>query len=98
MIIFTGGSLSPVGGTTAGFAAGRKRRNAAGFDCPIEERVYFKLCEPIDGGWTDFSDFSECTETNSGEWKKVKTRSCTDPAPEYGGELCDGEDFEVRLF
>merc|ERR1719290_198926 len=39
----------------------------------------------VDGEW---SDWSECTKSCGGGWKK---RSCTNPAPAYGGAYCEKE-------
>ena len=50
----------------------------------------------MDGGWSDFEESQGCTETESGDWQKTKTRSCTDPEAQYGGEPCSGEASEVR--
>nr|CAJ65510.3 HyTSR1 protein [Hydra vulgaris] len=45
---------------------------------------------PVDGGWTKWSEPSECS-TTCGSGLKVKTRSCTDPKPLFGGKDCVGE-------
>ena len=54
------------------------------------------MCDPVDGGWSDFEENQECTETESGDWQKTRTRTCTDPEAQYGGEPCSGEASEVR--
>lgn len=49
---------------------------------------------PIDGGWTDFAvqNISECSVTCGGGQQTVTSvRSCTQPAPQYGGQDCDGD-------
>ncbi|XP_062591400.1 uncharacterized protein LOC134252872 isoform X2 [Saccostrea cucullata] len=53
------------------------------------------LCErstKVDGGWTDWSEWSECNNEN-GEWKRSKTRTCTNPLPQHGGKDCEGEEM-----
>ncbi|KAI6650257.1 Thrombospondin-2-like [Oopsacas minuta] len=49
---------------------------------------------PIHGGWTDWSDFTECSKTCS-EGIQKRNRSCTDPEPQFGGDNCVGEDLET---
>ena len=49
----------------------------------------------VDGGWTDWSEYSACSVTcDSGE--QTKHRSCTNPAPKYGGRPCPGQAKSVR--
>ena len=50
----------------------------------------------MDGGWSDFEESQGCTEIESGDWQKTKTRTCSDPEAQYGGEPCSGETSEVR--
>ena len=61
-----------------------------GKDCD-EKQIQFKICNPlpcsIDGGYTEWSQFSECSKTcNAGSRKR--TRKCSEPAPKYGGKNC----------
>ncbi|KAK6194982.1 hypothetical protein SNE40_000504 [Patella caerulea] len=55
---------------------------------------------PVDGGWTDFTEWKEIKECDSlcggGIKKEKRDRTCTDPAPAYGGDDCDGELSQVR--
>ncbi|VDI64388.1 Hypothetical predicted protein [Mytilus galloprovincialis] len=50
---------------------------------------------PVDGGWSEYSPITwsgECSTTcDFGTESGVKTRTCTNPSPVYGGEDCDGE-------
>ena len=50
---------------------------------------------PIDGGWNDWSDWSECKAT-CGLGEKTRRRSCKAPAPQYGGQPCDGPSEESK--
>ena len=52
------------------------------------------LC-PINGGWTDFGDWSECSAECGGGTKSRK-RSCTNPTPAYGGIQCTGSSTETQ--
>uniref|UniRef100_A0A914V978 Uncharacterized protein n=1 Tax=Plectus sambesii TaxID=2011161 RepID=A0A914V978_9BILA len=47
---------------------------------------------PVDGSWTDWSEWSQC----SAECHKFRTRDCADPLPTNGGQHCIGRDLETR--
>lgn len=51
----------------------------------------------MDGGYSTFSNFSDCTVTCGGG-TQIRTRTCTNPPPRHGGNDCseDGPDFETR--
>ncbi|KAJ8314516.1 hypothetical protein KUTeg_006666 [Tegillarca granosa] len=61
-----------------------------GQDC-VGSTVSSQSCNthhcPIDGGYTDWSAWGACTVTCGGG-SQVKTRTCTNPAPQYGGQTC----------
>ena len=46
----------------------------------------------VDGGWSQWSDWGDCSESCLGEQRR--TRTCTNPAPEYCGADCVGKDYE----
>ena len=49
----------------------------------------------VDGGWTDYSNWSYCTKT-CGTGTQTRTRTCTNPAPKYGGADCTGTTQETQ--
>lgn len=50
---------------------------------------------PIDGGWTDWTTWTECTVTCSGG-EHSRSRECNNPAPQYGGNNCSGNSTETE--
>ena len=55
------------------------------------EQIEFELCNlfrcPINGGYTEWSQFSECSKTCEAGTRK-RTRKCNNPAPNFGGKNC----------
>ncbi|TNN06222.1 Hemicentin-1, partial [Schistosoma japonicum] len=49
----------------------------------------------LDGRWSDWSSWSECSQT-CGHGTQSRIRTCTNPAPKYGGAHCFGENTEIR--
>nr|XP_006824190.1 PREDICTED: uncharacterized protein LOC100375643 [Saccoglossus kowalevskii] len=61
-------------------------------DC---ETTRFYVCEksPVDGSWSDWSAWSECSVScESGV--RYRSRSCDDPEPYFGGATCMGDEVE----
>ena len=63
--------------------------------CPI-------LTQPVDGGWSDWSDWDQCsfdnpdTRVNSqGDYCRCRRRDCSSPAPSNGGLSCQGSELVV---
>ncbi|XP_053385659.1 uncharacterized protein LOC123538853 [Mercenaria mercenaria] len=48
------------------------------------------LCNVVDGNWAHWSSWTSCDVT-CGNGTQVRTRTCTDPAPEHGGANCTGQ-------
>ena len=51
---------------------------------------------PIVGGWTGWSQFSECSAAPCGDGQQLRFRSCTDPAPGLPEARCRGKPFAAR--
>ncbi|XP_008576333.1 PREDICTED: semaphorin-5A [Galeopterus variegatus] len=51
---------------------------------------------PVDGAWSCWSSWSKCSATCGGG-HYMRTRSCTNPAPAYGGDICLGLHTEEAL-
>ncbi|XP_063408764.1 SCO-spondin-like [Mytilus trossulus] len=49
---------------------------------------------PVNGGWTEWSVWSDCPET-CGDEDLIRTRSCTNPSPENNGTVCQGSNTEI---
>ena len=49
---------------------------------------------PVDGGWGDFGDWSECS-VECGVGEMTRERECDNPAPENGGAKCEGAGTET---
>ncbi|XP_045165423.2 coadhesin-like [Mercenaria mercenaria] len=56
-------------------------------------KCFDKEC-PVDGGWTNWSDFGECSSTCGFNRIKERSRNCTNPAPAFGGQNCTGDENE----
>lgn len=50
---------------------------------------------PVDGVWSDFSDWSECSSECCGGTQS-RSRSCSNPAPANGGAECEGNAEETQ--
>ena len=48
-----------------------------------------------DGGWTDWSEWGSCSLTCGGG-NQTHTRTCSNPAPNHGGQECHGNDSELQ--
>ncbi|XP_027202897.2 A disintegrin and metalloproteinase with thrombospondin motifs 20-like isoform X2 [Dermatophagoides pteronyssinus] len=53
-------------------------------------RIDTTRLQPINGGWSEWSSWSECSLSCGGGIRKSR-RDCTNPNPQYGGKFCLGE-------
>ena len=49
----------------------------------------------VDGEWSPWSSFGSCTATCDGG-VKTRTRTCTNPEPQDGGDDCEGPSEDER--
>ena len=48
-------------------------------------RIFGTLFSSVDGGYSPFTNWSDCTETCGGG-EQIRTRTCTNPPPQHFGE------------
>ena len=55
--------------------------------------------DPINGNWSEWSEFGVCDGNclQSVNGSQTRSRTCTNPAPQYGGQICSGISTESRL-
>ncbi|KAK6195020.1 hypothetical protein SNE40_000539 [Patella caerulea] len=55
---------------------------------------------PINGGWSDYSEWEEYDECSAmcgtGKMNQWRSRTCTSPSPAYGGANCTGAELQNR--
>lgn len=63
----------------------------------VTDRVHCvnKPCDPVNGNWSSWSTFSECSKSCGGGFQ-TRTRYCDNPFPQYGGSDCEGESADIR--
>ncbi|XP_052103565.1 uncharacterized protein LOC127737073 [Mytilus californianus] len=89
---------------TCGEGVSFKRRICFGQSVNDDEQVICigdesenKTCQedpcPVDGGWSNWNEWDKCS-LPCGGGIQTRNRSCNDPLPQHGGELCDGNENE----
>ena len=61
----------------------------------MSECEALRPCEPVHGGWTIWSKWSGCS-ASCGKGGILRTRTCTNPTPQYDGKKCFGESVQNR--
>ena len=46
----------------------------------------------VNGGWADWGAWGECSKTCAGG-EQTKNRTCSNPAPAHGGNVCVGDNI-----
>ncbi|KAK3738877.1 hypothetical protein QZH41_014661 [Actinostola sp. cb2023] len=102
---WSGYSSWPACSKTCGGGTQRRTRTCTnpapahgGKDCvgpAAETRECNKNVCPVDGGWSDYSDWPSCSK-KCGGGTQTRTRTCTNPAPAHGGKDCIGDGKESR--
>nr|XP_005290755.1 hemicentin-1 isoform X1 [Chrysemys picta bellii] len=49
---------------------------------------------PVDGKWAAWASWSACT-VSCGGGTRQRTKDCSDPAPQFGGHKCEGNDVQI---
>nr|XP_014344645.1 PREDICTED: hemicentin-1 [Latimeria chalumnae] len=49
---------------------------------------------PVDGKWTSWVSWTACS-VSCGGGTRQRTRTCSNPAPQYGGHQCEGNDVQI---
>ncbi|XP_053391486.1 thrombospondin-1-like [Mercenaria mercenaria] len=57
---------------------------------------YCDLCHVVDGNWSPWTSWSGCDVTCE-NGTRSRARTCTNPAPQYGGLNCSGDSTEFKL-
>ena len=62
--------------------------------CDMDDSIHFEFCEPVNGNWSDWGDWSSC---DSEQCTRRRNRSCNNPEPEYGGDECEGNSIGIQI-
>lgn len=59
-------------------------------------RAMEELVFVVDGGWSPWSDWTECSKSCAGGTAN-RNRTCTSPEPSHGGQVCIGGIVEMHV-
>ncbi|KAL5264684.1 hypothetical protein ACHWQZ_G005683 [Mnemiopsis leidyi] len=65
----------------------------AGLVCGLTDSC--KSCKPVDGGWTDYGAWSDCSKS-CGSGTQYSNRTCSKPVPNSCGSACTGDSSKVQ--
>lgn len=71
-------------------------KNCSHLGFPVEILPCFSRHCPVHGGFSEWSNFSECSRP-CGVGLRNRTRHCTNPEPMHGGRDCRGEQIEFKV-
>ena len=63
----------------------------------LENPFTYKLFLSVHGNWTTWSEWSTTCNRPCNNGTLVRTRTCTEPIPMFGGDDCTGEPKDTRL-
>ncbi|XP_070536311.1 A disintegrin and metalloproteinase with thrombospondin motifs 18-like isoform X2 [Ptychodera flava] len=77
---------------------------AEGTSCGVNKWCRLGICVdygqdgpvPIDGGWSGYSEYGECSRSCGGG-VSFKERFCNNPRPQYGGKYCEGKTRDYQM-
>ena len=72
-------------------------RNCSHLGPSVEVKICNKNLCPIHGGFSEWTEFSECTKS-CGNGSQNRTRKCSNPKPQHGGKDCSslGANAEIQ--
>ena len=67
----------------------------------VGDSVQIRTCDtmvfcPVHGGWSEWTPYTPCSKT-CGVGVTRRTRTCTNPMPQFGGFDCEGYSFEEKI-
>ena len=93
-----GGGIKKRSRTCSNPESGLGGRNCSSLGLTIEVKNCNTQPCPIDGGYSEWTEFSQCT-VSCGNGTRHRTRSCSRPQPKYGGRDCVhlGSNIEIAI-
>ncbi|XP_065925067.1 A disintegrin and metalloproteinase with thrombospondin motifs adt-1-like [Magallana gigas] len=70
-------------------------KHLCGYEEKDERECNTNIECPIDGNWSDWSTWGECSKT-CGHGEGTRIRTCANPPPQHGGKDCPGVGLESR--
>lgn len=67
-------------------------------ECSKITYMFFScVLKDVDGGWSSWGHWSECSATCGDLSVRKRNRLCNNPIPQNGGKACEGQIFELEL-
>ena len=64
--------------------------------CELNYLVDILYLFTVDGGWSEWREFSPCNAPKCGTGRKMLKRWCSNPPPQKGGNLCEGSNIKYE--